>query len=108
MLKFLEDFTGLDRNYYVFLFVFFAILIVPFNLYFYLKDYFYQYYSPQHSELYAILCCVGFIWSLIWVYIIYYFAEDFQVVFCNKGKQVEIENEANSTKKQEKNKAKRE
>ena len=87
-----ENLIGVDSEYGVFLFFFFSIMIVPYASYFYIKDFFDNYYSPVKSQTISILLCVGIIWIFIIGYIIYFFSEDFKSLFCNKNrKNKEIE-----------------
>lgn len=81
-----ENALGVNSDYGVFMGVVLILLIVPFNLFYLLKDYFEQYYSPQNSEIYSAASCVGFVWLMIMFYIIYFFKDDLAYVFLGIGR----------------------
>lgn len=83
MFNLLEKLTGLDKDYYVFLFCFFGILIVPYNIFFILRDYFSSFLTSGQADTYSIICIVIIIWFFIIFYIIYYFYVDFKSVYNN-------------------------
>lgn len=79
-----EDLTGVDGNYGMFIFALFAILIGPYHIFYSGRDIFLQYYSPTKSDTLAAICCVVFIYMILFMLIIIYFTEDIKHVFCKK------------------------
>lgn len=95
MLAYIEDLTGLDRNYYIFLFVFFSILIIPYNLFFYMRDVLLEYVDSNKADIYSTVIVVVVLWMFILTYILYYFANDFKLVFGKREEKENIEKKQN-------------
>lgn len=95
-----EVILGIDNNYGIFIITFFSLLIGPFYVFSYAREYFNKLHPQKTADMYSVIAVLVYMWVIIVAYVIYYFSEDFYKVFCKRKANDSLSNKVKDSPSQ--------